>query len=68
MDQRSVFDNKQITCIEYDALSDKQQRDIFQRVQNGVALTAAGKLYYVSRLFNCSICSRASAGDVRASS
>ncbi|KAI0337134.1 hypothetical protein BDW22DRAFT_1340401, partial [Trametopsis cervina] len=40
--QRQIFETKQISCIEYDALTPEQQREIFQRVQNGVALTAAG--------------------------
>ncbi|KAI0075031.1 hypothetical protein K474DRAFT_1600557, partial [Panus rudis PR-1116 ss-1] len=37
-----AFANKQIVCVEYEALSDDQEREIFQRVQNGVALTPAG--------------------------
>ncbi|KZV67388.1 hypothetical protein PENSPDRAFT_611488 [Peniophora sp. CONT] len=40
---QQVFDNKQITCMEYGDLSDDQEREIFQRVQLGVALTPAGK-------------------------
>ncbi|KAI0086824.1 hypothetical protein BDY19DRAFT_995567 [Irpex rosettiformis] len=44
INQRQVFDNKQITCIEYESLSEEQQREIFQRVQNGVALTPAERL------------------------
>ncbi|KAI0808252.1 hypothetical protein C8Q74DRAFT_1188435, partial [Fomes fomentarius] len=39
-----TFSNKQITCIEYDALEDDQEREIFQRVQLGVALTAAERM------------------------
>ncbi|KAK7696417.1 hypothetical protein QCA50_001074 [Cerrena zonata] len=38
------FENKQIPCVEYDTLSDDQEREIFQRVQLGVALTAAERM------------------------
>ncbi|RDX50781.1 hypothetical protein OH76DRAFT_1380310 [Lentinus brumalis] len=39
-----AFANKQITCIEYDGLLDDEEREIFQRVQLGVALTAAERM------------------------
>ncbi|KAI0699490.1 hypothetical protein C8T65DRAFT_659370 [Cerioporus squamosus] len=39
-----AFANKQITCIEYDGLHDDEEREIFQRVQLGVALTAAERM------------------------
>ncbi|KAG7442576.1 uncharacterized protein BT62DRAFT_935881 [Guyanagaster necrorhizus] len=39
---RRIFANKQIVCVEYSDLTDDGERDIFQRVQLGVALTPAG--------------------------
>ncbi|KZT03116.1 uncharacterized protein LAESUDRAFT_738446 [Laetiporus sulphureus 93-53] len=39
-----AFANKQITCVEYDCLTDDQEREIFQRVQLGVALTPAERM------------------------
>ncbi len=39
-----LFANKQVVCVEYTDLSPKDERDIFQRVQMGVALTPAEKL------------------------
>ncbi|EPS97902.1 hypothetical protein FOMPIDRAFT_1127576, partial [Fomitopsis schrenkii] len=41
---QQVFANKQITCVEYETISDDQEREIFQRVQLGVALTPAERL------------------------
>ncbi|KAI0357156.1 hypothetical protein OH77DRAFT_1519592 [Trametes cingulata] len=41
---RQAFANKQIVCVEYDDLTDDQEREIFQRVQLGVALTAAERM------------------------
>ncbi|KAH9917716.1 uncharacterized protein B0H18DRAFT_1033507 [Fomitopsis serialis] len=47
---QQVFANKQITCVEYESLSDDQERKFSaadhesQRVQLGVALTAAERL------------------------
>ncbi|CAL1701770.1 unnamed protein product [Somion occarium] len=38
------FENKQIPCVEYDTLNDDQEREIFQRVQMGVALTPAERM------------------------
>ncbi|KAG2073790.1 hypothetical protein BDR04DRAFT_1094371 [Suillus decipiens] len=39
-----LFANKQIVCIEYQDLPDSEEREIFQRVQLGMALTPAEKL------------------------
>ncbi|KAI8976365.1 hypothetical protein BD414DRAFT_446482 [Trametes punicea] len=39
-----AFANKQIVCVEYEDLSDDQEREIFQRVQLGVALTIAERM------------------------
>ncbi|CCM00224.1 uncharacterized protein FIBRA_02252 [Fibroporia radiculosa] len=39
-----AFANKQITCVEYDCLTGDQEREIFQRVQLGVALTPAERM------------------------
>ncbi|KAI0728951.1 hypothetical protein C8Q72DRAFT_959657 [Fomitopsis betulina] len=41
---QQAFANKQITCVEYETLSNDQEREIFQRVQLGVALTPAERL------------------------
>ncbi|KAG6829907.1 hypothetical protein H0H87_009809 [Tephrocybe sp. NHM501043] len=41
---RKLFANKQIVCIEYTDVSDHDEREIFQRVQLGMALTPAEKL------------------------
>ncbi|KAH7922251.1 hypothetical protein BV22DRAFT_1037715 [Leucogyrophana mollusca] len=41
---RRLFANKQIVCIEYQDLPDGDEREIFQRVQLGMALTPAEKL------------------------
>ncbi|KIK82235.1 hypothetical protein PAXRUDRAFT_724082 [Paxillus rubicundulus Ve08.2h10] len=38
------FMNKQIVCVEYNDLNDDQEREIFQRVQLGVALSPAERL------------------------
>ncbi|KAM5543199.1 hypothetical protein V8D89_003073 [Ganoderma adspersum] len=43
-DQKEEFAAKIITCVEYHGLPHVVERDIFQRVQMGVALTAAEKL------------------------
>lgn len=42
--ERNLFNRKQIVCAEFDNLTEEQQRDIFQRVQLGMALSAAEKL------------------------
>ncbi|KAG6336424.1 hypothetical protein ID866_2667, partial [Astraeus odoratus] len=41
---KTLFSNKQVVCVEYSDLSDEQEREIFQRVQLGVALTPAERL------------------------
>ncbi|KAL4071943.1 hypothetical protein J3A83DRAFT_4093033 [Scleroderma citrinum] len=41
---RNIFANKQVVCVEYSDLTDDQEREIFQRVQLGVALTPAERL------------------------
>ncbi|KAI5981513.1 hypothetical protein EDC04DRAFT_3022073 [Pisolithus marmoratus] len=41
---RTLFANKQVVCVEYSDLTDDQEREIFQRVQLGVALTPAERL------------------------
>ncbi|KAI8975860.1 hypothetical protein BD414DRAFT_580593 [Trametes punicea] len=44
------FATKTITCVEYHHLSKTLERDIFQRVQLGMPLTAAGKGLMISSL------------------
>ncbi|KAJ7717915.1 hypothetical protein DFH07DRAFT_692052, partial [Mycena maculata] len=41
---RNMFDGKAVVCVEYQDLEDADEREIFQRVQLGVALTPAEKL------------------------
>ncbi|KAI0781688.1 hypothetical protein BC629DRAFT_578024 [Irpex lacteus] len=41
---RKIFENKQIVCMEYADLTDSNEREVFQRVQLGMALTPAEKL------------------------
>ncbi|SJL14935.1 uncharacterized protein ARMOST_18411 [Armillaria ostoyae] len=43
-----MFSNKQIVCVEYQDLADEGERDIFQRVQLGMALTPAEKLQVIN--------------------
>ncbi|KAF9466760.1 hypothetical protein BDZ94DRAFT_1250713 [Collybia nuda] len=38
------FENQQIACVEYLNLTDEDEREIFQRVQMGVALTPAERM------------------------
>ncbi|KAF9265972.1 hypothetical protein L218DRAFT_956938 [Marasmius fiardii PR-910] len=45
---RKVFCTKQIVCVEYIDLRDSDERDIFKRVQLGVALTAAEKMNVIA--------------------
>ncbi|KAG9312705.1 hypothetical protein JVU11DRAFT_7128 [Chiua virens] len=45
---RTQFTNKQIVCIEYTELNNDQEREIFQRVQLGVALTPAERLQAIA--------------------
>ncbi|EIN04183.1 hypothetical protein PUNSTDRAFT_116641 [Punctularia strigosozonata HHB-11173 SS5] len=42
------FANKQIVCVEYDGLDGDQEREIFQRVQLGVALTPAERMQAIT--------------------
>ncbi|KII90455.1 hypothetical protein PLICRDRAFT_173870 [Plicaturopsis crispa FD-325 SS-3] len=39
-----LFANKQIVCVEYQDITDADEREVFQRVQLGMALTPAEKL------------------------
>uniref|UniRef100_A0A0W0G065 GmrSD restriction endonucleases N-terminal domain-containing protein n=1 Tax=Moniliophthora roreri TaxID=221103 RepID=A0A0W0G065_MONRR len=41
---RLIFSNKQVVCVEYGKLKPPDERDIFRRVQLGIALTPAEKL------------------------
>ncbi|KAF8585948.1 hypothetical protein K439DRAFT_1659991 [Ramaria rubella] len=45
---KKQFRKKQITCVEYTGLVPGTERDIFQRVQLGMSLTAAEKLQAIS--------------------
>ncbi|KAJ7148226.1 hypothetical protein C8R46DRAFT_1128088 [Mycena filopes] len=45
---RNLFDGKAVVCVEYQDLKDADEREIFQRVQLGVALTPAEKLKVLS--------------------
>ncbi|KIK69699.1 hypothetical protein GYMLUDRAFT_254990 [Collybiopsis luxurians FD-317 M1] len=45
---RTMFSNKQIVCVEYSELTDLDERDIFKRVQQGMALTPSEKLSALS--------------------
>ncbi|KAG6813438.1 hypothetical protein H0H92_011135 [Tricholoma furcatifolium] len=45
---RKLFANKQIVCVEYSDVGDSDEREIFQRVQLGMALTPAEKLQVVN--------------------
>ncbi|KAG6886711.1 hypothetical protein C0992_002709 [Termitomyces sp. T32_za158] len=45
---RKVFANKQVVCVEYTDVTDHDEREIFQRVQLGMALTPAEKLQVVN--------------------
>ncbi|KIJ94161.1 hypothetical protein K443DRAFT_12331 [Laccaria amethystina LaAM-08-1] len=45
---RKLFANKQIVCVEYQDITDSDEREIFQRVQLGMALTPAEKLQVVN--------------------
>ncbi|KII90448.1 hypothetical protein PLICRDRAFT_38996 [Plicaturopsis crispa FD-325 SS-3] len=44
----NAFANKQIACVEYDELEHNDEREMFQRVQLGVALTPAERMQAVS--------------------
>lgn len=45
---KQIFAEKKITCVEYHNLTSSAERDIFQRVQLGMSLTAAEKLQAIS--------------------
>ncbi|KAM5541556.1 hypothetical protein V8D89_004746, partial [Ganoderma adspersum] len=45
---RKLFLNKQIVCMEYTDITPDDEREIFQRVQLGMALTPAEKLQAIS--------------------
>ena len=44
---RKMFANKQIVCVEYHDITEDSEREIFQRVQLGMALTPAEKLQVI---------------------
>ncbi|KAF8509872.1 hypothetical protein BU17DRAFT_55838 [Hysterangium stoloniferum] len=44
----TLFQNKQIVCIEYNDLTDDQEREVFQAIQLGMALTVAERLQAIS--------------------
>ncbi|KAJ4482314.1 hypothetical protein J3R30DRAFT_3699743 [Lentinula aciculospora] len=44
----TMFNNKQIVCVEYSNLSDLEERDIFKRVQQGMPLKPSEKLGVIS--------------------
>ncbi|RXW24701.1 hypothetical protein EST38_g1138 [Candolleomyces aberdarensis] len=46
--EKEDFLNRTVTCVEYRNLTEAMEREIFQRVQLGVPLTAAEKLQAVS--------------------
>jgi hypothetical protein len=45
---RRKFEDKRITCVEYRALSPASEREVFQRVQLGMSLSAAEKLQAIA--------------------
>ncbi|KAJ8692036.1 hypothetical protein PTI98_011549 [Pleurotus ostreatus] len=45
---RRLFSNKQIVCVEYADITSSDEREIFQRVQLGMALTPAEKLQVIN--------------------
>ncbi|KAH8826521.1 hypothetical protein DL96DRAFT_1608203 [Flagelloscypha sp. PMI_526] len=45
---RTLFANKQVVCVEYSEITDMDERDVFQRVQLGMALSASEKLQVVA--------------------
>ncbi|GLB43075.1 putative protein of unknown function DUF262 [Lyophyllum shimeji] len=40
---RRIFQDKQVVCVEYQDVTEDDEREIFQRVQLGMALTPAGQ-------------------------
>ncbi|TFK52057.1 hypothetical protein OE88DRAFT_1658834 [Heliocybe sulcata] len=47
-DLKRLFESKQMTCVIYDSLAPEIEREIFQRVQLGMALTVAEKMQAIS--------------------
>ncbi|EAU81599.2 hypothetical protein CC1G_02615 [Coprinopsis cinerea okayama7 len=45
---RRIFEGKQIVCVEYQNITENDERDIFKRVQLGMALTPAEKLQVIN--------------------
>ncbi|KAJ3840510.1 hypothetical protein F5878DRAFT_612986 [Lentinula raphanica] len=45
---RAMFASKQVVCVEYTGLTDARERDIFERVQQGVAMKPSEKLGAIS--------------------
>ncbi|KAH9034821.1 hypothetical protein EDB85DRAFT_1863556 [Lactarius pseudohatsudake] len=45
---KKKFEEKRITCVEYRALTPTSEREVFQRVQLGMSLSAAEKLQAIS--------------------
>ncbi|KAK7014108.1 hypothetical protein VNI00_019405 [Paramarasmius palmivorus] len=45
---RERFSSATITCLDYRNITDDQERDLFSRVQNGVALTCAERLQSIN--------------------
>ncbi|KAK7049388.1 hypothetical protein VNI00_005989 [Paramarasmius palmivorus] len=45
---KTIFANKQVVCVEYGELRESDERDIFRRVQLGMALTPAEKLQSIA--------------------
>ena len=43
-----MFANKQIVCVEYQDITESDEREIFQRVQLGMALTPAEKMQVIN--------------------
>ncbi|TFK19227.1 hypothetical protein FA15DRAFT_709187 [Coprinopsis marcescibilis] len=45
---RRVFAGKQIVCVEYQDITENDEREIFQRAQLGMGLTPAEKLQVIN--------------------
>ncbi|KAF5334735.1 hypothetical protein D9758_016901 [Tetrapyrgos nigripes] len=48
---RDSFAGKYIVCVEYTNLTDTDEREIYQRVQLGMALTSAEKLHFIANSY-----------------
>lgn len=46
--ERDRFDTTQLNCVEYDNLKDEDEREIFQRVQLGMALSPAERMQAIN--------------------